>query len=108
MEEKIREALRKTGIKSFFIMRDEKYLGECIVYNYTSSPGYYSDNKEKSRRYTILLNVYLTSKIEGKKSKIYDAMIEAGFKGGQIQRTEKETIKELQYFNTPMMFKGRL
>ena len=107
LEEKIRKALSEVGIKSFYITRGD-YKKECIVYNYTSTSGYHADNVEKSRKYTVLLNIYSTHDIEKTKNNVFNAMINAGFKGGQIQKTEEEVRKETTYFNTPMMFKGRL
>lgn len=107
MEQIIRKALSELALKSFYITRGD-YDGECIVYNYTSTPGYYSDNSEKSRKYTILLNIYSNKNIEKTKNEVFEAMKKAGFKGGQIQKTEEEVIKEVTYYNTPMIFKKTL
>ncbi|MBS6503880.1 MAG: hypothetical protein KH415_20085 [Clostridium sp.] len=104
MEEIIRKALSSLEIKSFYSTRGD-YIGECIVYNYISKPGYYADNREKSRKYTILLNIYSTHNIEDTKKNVIEAMINSGFKAGEIQKTQEEVIKELTYFNTPMIFK---
>lgn len=107
MEQIIREALKEIDIKKFFITRGDNE-GECIVYNYISEPGYYSDNSEKSRKYTILLNVYSNKNIEKTKNEVFEAMIKAGFKAGQIQKTAEEVIKDVTYYNTPMVFKKTL
>ncbi len=107
MEQIIREALKEIDIQKFFITRGDNE-GECIVYNYISAPGYYSDNSEKTRKYTVLLNIYSNKDIEKTKENVFEAMIKAGFKGGQIQKTEKEVIKEVTYYNTPMTFKKAL
>lgn len=104
MGELIRKALSPLKIKSFYSIRGD-YIGECIVYNYISKPGYYADNREKSRKYTILLNVYSTDNIEDTKKKVIEVMVNSGFKIGEIQKTQEEVIKESTYFNTPMIFK---
>ncbi len=107
MEQIIREALKDIEIQKFFITRGDNE-GECIVYNYISAPGYHSDNGEKTRKYTVLLNIYSCKDIEKTKNKVFEAMLKAGFKGGQVQKTEKEVIKEVAYYNTPMIFKKAL
>ena len=102
MNKLIKQALDSINMKSFFITKDN-YEGECVVYNYISSPAYYADNTKKGDKYTILLNVYSKTKIEETKSKVIKVMNAYGIRGGVAQKTMKE---ENGLFNTPIQFNG--
>lgn len=99
----IKNVLDSLGITNFFIMKDKKFEGEHVVYNYTSSPSYYADNRKKGDNYTILLNVHLIKNIEVTKKKIIKAMNENGIKGGRVEATLKESNG---YLNTAITFKA--
>ena len=102
MNKLIKQALDSIGVKSFFITK-ESYEGECVVYNYISSPSYYADNIKKGDKYTILLNLYSKTGIESTKTNVIKAMNSYGIRGGVAQKTIKE---ENGMFNTPIQFNG--
>ncbi|MBO3418217.1 hypothetical protein JJB78_17410, partial [Clostridium perfringens] len=61
------------------------------------------DNKERIREYTILLNVYSNKRIDFRNETVRKAMLEAGFKGGQVQVPFK---LQNGFYNTAIKFKG--
>lgn len=105
MQEIILKALKNIDIKSYFVTRPN-YITECIVYNYISTPAYYSDNSLKGTNYVILLNLYCCSKVEKNKNLILEVMRKEKFKGGSVKATERiEESDGSVYFNTPITFK---
>lgn len=101
MNEKIRKVLESIGFKSSYLERDSDE--ECVVYNYFSNGIVFADNKERIREYTILLNVYSNKRIDFRNETVRKAMLEAGFKGGQVQVPFK---LQNGFYNTAIKFKG--
>ena len=101
MNEKIRKVLESIGFKISYLERDSDE--ECVVYNYFSNGIVFADNKERIREYTILLNVYSNKRIDFRNETVRKAMLEAGFKGGQVQVPFK---LQNGFYNTAIKFKG--
>lgn len=101
MNEKIRKVLDGIKFKNSYLERDSDE--ECVVYNYFSNGIVFADNKERIREYTILLNVYSNKRIDFRNETVRKAMLEAGFKGGQVQVPFK--LKN-GFYNTAIKFKG--
>lgn len=101
MNEKIKNVLDSIGFKNSYLERDSDE--ECVVYNYFSNGIVFADNKERIREYTILLNVYSNKRIDFRNETVRKAMLEAGFKGGQVQVPFK--LKN-GFYNTAIKFKG--
>ncbi len=101
MNEKIRKVLDSIRFKNSYLERDSDE--ECVVYNYFSNGIVFADNKERIREYTILLNVYSNKRIDFRNETVRKAMLEAGFKGGQVQVPFK--LKN-GFYNTAIKFKG--
>lgn len=101
MNEKIKNVLDSIGFKNSYLERDLDE--ECVVYNYFSNGIVFADNKERIREYTILLNVYSNKRIDFRNETVRKAMLEAGFKGGQVQVPFK--LKN-GFYNTAIKFKG--
>ena len=106
MNELIAQALSNLGILCYAITRRANNV-ECIVYNYTSIPNQYADNTLKDTKYTILINVYSKTNIEITKKNVLIAMRNAGFQGGQVQKTLVED-SSIGLYNTPIMFNGHI
>ena len=106
MNELIEQALSSLGIPSYAITRRVNNV-ECIVYNYISNPNYYADNTLKDTKYTILINVYSKTNTEATKKNVLNAMRNAGFLGGQVQKTLVED-SSIGLYNTPIMFNGHI
>lgn len=102
MNEKIKIVLDSIGFKNFYLERSSEN-DECVVYNYFSNGKSFADNKEKIREYTILLNVYSNSNIDERNETVRKAMLENGFKGGQVQVPFK---LQNGFYNTAIKFKG--
>ncbi|MDU2086002.1 MULTISPECIES: hypothetical protein [Clostridium] len=101
MNEKIRKVLDSIKFKNSYLERDSDE--ECVVYNYFSNGIVFADNKERIREYTILLNVYSNKRIDFRNETVRKAMLEAGFKGGQVQVPFK---LQNGFYNTAIKFKG--
>ena len=101
MNEKIRKVLDSIKFKNSYLERDSDE--ECVVYNYFSNGIVFADNKERISEYTILLNVYSNKRIDFRNETVRKAMLEAGFKGGQVQVPFK--LKN-GFYNTAIKFKG--
>ncbi|EHK2404539.1 hypothetical protein LI058_07860 [Clostridium perfringens] len=101
MNEKIKNVLDSIRFKNSYLERDSDE--ECVVYNYFSNGIVFADNKERIREYTILLNVYSNKRIDFRNETVRKAMLEAGFKGGQVQVPFK--LKN-GFYNTAIKFKG--
>ncbi|XZJ30837.1 hypothetical protein ACSXDC_06455 [Clostridium perfringens] len=101
MNEKIKSVLDSIRFKNSYLERDSDE--ECVVYNYFSNGIVFADNKERIREYTILLNVYSNKRIDFRNETVRKAMLEAGFKGGQVQVPFK--LKN-GFYNTAIKFKG--
>ena len=99
--ELIINSLKGIGLPCYFLKRNDE-SSECIVYNYVESPNNFGDMKESSTKYTILLNVYSSSKVESTKKKVKEAMLNSGFKKIIIPGTVEE---ENGLYNTAMQFK---
>lgn len=76
--------------------------GNCIVYNYISTPKNFSDNKVESYEYTILLNVIVSSKVEYTNELIRKKLMDNKFYKIMIQ---KPLLEEDGFFNTPIQCK---
>lgn len=101
MNEKIKNVLDSIRFKNSYLERDSDE--ECVVYNYFSNGIVFADNKERIREYTILLNVYSNKRIDFRNETVRKAMLEAGFKGGQVQVPFK---LQNGFYNTAIKFKG--
>ncbi|EJT6498010.1 hypothetical protein N2W45_000963 [Clostridium perfringens] len=101
MNEKIKNVLDSIKFKNSYLERDSDE--ECVVYNYFSNGIVFADNKERIREYTILLNVYSNKRIDFRNETVRKAMLEAGFKGGQVQVPFK---LQNGFYNTAIKFKG--
>lgn len=101
MNEKIKSVLDSIRFKNSYLERDSDE--ECVVYNYFSNGIVFADNKERIREYTILLNVYSNKRIDFRNETVRKAMLEAGFKGGQVQVPFK---LQNGFYNTAIKFKG--
>lgn len=101
MNKLIKQALDSIPIENFFITKED-YEGECVVYNYVSTPGFYADNAKKGDKYTILVNIYCKSDVEITKTKVIKAMNNFGIKGEISERA----FRENGLFNIPIKFKG--
>lgn len=105
MLELLRETLENI-LPSYFITRGDNNP-DCIVYNYISKPVCYADNDLKGTEYTILINIICTSNVENYKKQVINALLNAKFKGGNVQATKIES-KEIEgdtVFNTAITFK---
>lgn len=102
MNEKIKNVLDSIKFKNSYLERDSE-AEECVVYNYFSNGIVFADNKERIREYTILLNVYSNKRIDFRNETVRKAMLEAGFKGGQVQVPFK---LQNGFYNTAIKFKG--
>ena len=102
--DKIRKALESIDIENYYIERGNE-KNNCIVYTYSEFPDYYADNKEKSVKYTVLLNLYTLNSIEKYKKLVNESMIKEGF----IRKSVASTMKDATgFFNTPFIFEIRL
>ncbi len=102
MNEKIKNVLDSIGFKNSYLERSSDNE-ECVVYNYISKSANFADNKGNIREYTIILNVYSNSRIDYKNETVRKAMLQNGFKGGQVQKPFK---LQNGFFNTAIKFKG--
>ena len=102
MNEKIKNVLDSINFKNSYLERDSEDE-ECVVYNYFSNGSVFADNKKRIREYTILLNVYSNKRIDFRNETVRKAMLEAGFKGGQVQVPFR---LQNGFYNTAIKFKG--
>ncbi|HAT4254560.1 TPA: hypothetical protein I9065_000915 [Clostridium perfringens] len=102
MNEKIKNVLDSINFKNSYLERDSEDE-ECVVYNYFSNGIVFADNKERIREYTIILNVYSNKRIDFRNETVRKAMLEAGFKGGQVQVPFR---LQNGFYNTAIKFKG--
>lgn len=93
MHVRIKNALKEIDIPVYYLKRKNAVM-QCIVYNYISSPLYYSDNTLKGTKYKILINLYITdlSKLEEIKNNVIKAMHKDGFQGGRAESTFIEKV----------------
>lgn len=78
MEDKLKEALEKTGIP-FFHIRHPQVEQEYIVYKYSESSESFSDDEEDVTSYLIYLNLFCQTEFGKKKKAIKKYMKECGF-----------------------------
>lgn len=102
LNEKIRNVLDSIGFKNSYLERSFDNE-ECVVYNYISKSANFADNKGNIREYTIILNVYSNSSIDKRNETVRKAMLQNGFKGGQVQVPFK---LQNGFYNTAIKFKG--
>lgn len=102
MNEKIKNVLDGIGFKNFYLERSSDN-DECVVYNYISNSVNFADNRGNIREYTIILNVYSNSRIDYRNETVRKAMLQNGFKGGQVQKPFK---LQNGFYNTAIKFKG--
>ena len=102
LNEKIKNVLDSIGFKNFYLERSLDNE-ECVVYNYISNSFNFADNRGNIIEYTIILNVYSNSRIDYRNETVRKAMLQNGFKGGQVQKPFK---LQNGFYNTAIKFKG--
>lgn len=100
INKEIIEAVKPLGLSAFFIERGNNSI-PCIVFNYFSNGKTFSDNKQESEEFTVLINILTYSNVTATNEAVKKALLKAGFIGGQLQ----PSIKQSEYFNTAIKFK---
>lgn len=98
--DKIKSALVGVALPNYFVTRANNKT-DCVVYNYIEKAGRFADNEEKTRTYTVMLNLYCKSNIENNKKIIINAMKNAGFIKKSVAST---VVGETGFFCTAITF----
>lgn len=99
INDEIRKAVESLGLPAFFIERGNNPV-PCVVFNYIGGGHSFSDNKEDSMKYDVLINVICAKEVTKTATLVREALLNKKFTKGIIQKS----IKQGDYFNTAIKF----